>query len=85
MIAVTTLDMCTAVRGTLYGAADVTVTTLSTDSRSIGDGMWFIPIRGERFDGHDYIDMALNKGAAGGCFVRTTRKADAIPSTKGVL
>lgn len=67
MIAVTTLDMCAAVRGTLYGAADVTVTTLSTDSRSIGEGMWFIPIRGERFDGHDYIDMALEKGAAG-CF-----------------
>lgn len=67
MIAVTTLDMCTAVRGTLYGPADVTVTTLSTDSRSIGEGMWFIPIRGERFDGHDYIGMALEKGAAG-CF-----------------
>lgn len=67
MIAVTTGEMSAAVRGTLYGAADVTVTVLSTDSRSIENGMWFIPIKGERFDGHDYIDMALEKGAAG-CF-----------------
>ena len=35
MIAVTALQMCRAVGGTLYGNADTTVAALSTDSRSI--------------------------------------------------
>lgn len=67
MIPVTAAQMAAAVHGTLYGDEHLTVTTLSTDSRSITPGLWFIPIAGERFDGHDYIDMALEKGAAG-CF-----------------
>ena len=67
MRAVTALEMCRAVGGTLYGSGEVSVAALSTDSRSIEAGVWFIPIKGERFDGHDYIDMALEKGAAG-CF-----------------
>ena len=67
MIVLTTREICDAVHGILYGSEDVPVSKLSTDSRSIGEGMWFIPIRGERFDGHDYIDMALEKGAVG-CF-----------------
>ena len=67
MVAVTALDICRAVKGTLYGSGEISVTALSTDSRSIEEGMWFIPIKGERFDGHDYIGMALEKGAAG-CF-----------------
>ena len=67
MIAVTALQMSRAVKGTLYGNGDVSITALSTDSRSIEPGVWFIPIKGERFDGHDFIDMALEKGAVG-CF-----------------
>ena len=67
MVAVTAREMCAATGGTLYGDGNITVTEVSTDSRSIMSGVWFIPIKGERFDGHDYIDMALEKGAAG-CF-----------------
>ena len=67
MIAVTAREMCAAVGGMLYGNGDITVAEVSTDSRSIENGVWFIPIKGERFDGHDYIDMALEKGGAG-CF-----------------
>ena len=67
MISVTAAQMCLATSGTLYGDETLCVKELSTDSRSIEPGVWFIPIKGERFDGHDYIDMALEKGAAG-CF-----------------
>ena len=67
MISLTMSEICEAVGGVLYGAADGIVAELSTDSRSIGENMLFVPIKGERFDGHDYIDMALEKGAAG-CF-----------------
>ena len=67
MIPMTTAQMRDAVRGTLHGSEAVTVTALSTDSRSIAPGQWFVPLAGERFDGHDYIDKALDAGAAG-CF-----------------
>jgi UDP-N-acetylmuramoyl-tripeptide--D-alanyl-D-alanine ligase len=38
---------------------------VSTDSRSVGPGDLFVPLRGERFDGHDYLEAALSVGAAG--------------------
>ena len=41
------------------------VTTVSTDSRKITKGCLFIPLSGENFDGHQFIDMALDAGAAG--------------------
>ncbi len=67
MKAMTTAQICQAVGGTLHGDGAVAITEVSTDSRTIGSGAWFVPIRGERFDGHDYIDKALDAGAAG-CF-----------------
>lgn len=67
MIPATTAQICAAVRGVLFGDGGVSVTAVSTDSRTISRGAWFIPLAGERFDGHDYIDIALDKGAAG-CF-----------------
>ncbi len=38
---------------------------LGTDSRMVVPGSLFIAIAGERFDGHDYLDQAVEKGAAG--------------------
>ena len=67
MMPTTTAQMCAAVHGTLRGDGAVTISEISTDSRAIGPGAWFVPLTGERFDGHDYIDMALDLGAAG-CF-----------------
>jgi UDP-N-acetylmuramoyl-tripeptide--D-alanyl-D-alanine ligase len=46
------------------GGADVRFNGVSTDSRSIGRGQLFVAIRGERFDGHDYLGMAKQSGAA---------------------
>ncbi len=37
---------------------------VSTDTRSIRPGQLFVPLRGERFDGHDYIITASEAGAA---------------------
>ncbi len=42
----------------------LSITGISTDSRKIGIGELFIPLKGERFDGHDYINEVLDKGAA---------------------
>jgi len=41
------------------------VTAVSTDSRKITPGCLFLPWVGEKFDGHDFIDAALDAGAAG--------------------
>lgn len=36
-----------------------------TDSRTIEKGQWFIPLKGENFDGHNFISQALANGASG--------------------
>jgi UDP-N-acetylmuramoyl-tripeptide--D-alanyl-D-alanine ligase len=39
-------------------------TGVSTDSRSIATGELFVALRGERFDGHDFVRDVLARGAA---------------------
>jgi UDP-N-acetylmuramoyl-tripeptide--D-alanyl-D-alanine ligase len=38
---------------------------LNTDSRSLAPGDWFVPVVGERFDGHRFIPAAMAGGASG--------------------
>ena len=57
-------EICAAVGGTLLQCG-APVTGVTTDSRRAGEGMLFIPLVGERFDGHDYVGKALQSGAAG--------------------
>jgi UDP-N-acetylmuramoyl-tripeptide--D-alanyl-D-alanine ligase len=44
--------------------ADAAFTSVGTDSRRIRDGQLFVALRGEHFDGHDFIDAAAAAGAA---------------------
>ncbi len=37
---------------------------VSIDSRAVSAGQLFIAIKGEKFDGHDFVDLALRSGAA---------------------
>ncbi len=39
------------------------ITSIVTDSREAESGALFVAIKGERFDGHDYIAQAIAKGA----------------------
>ncbi len=41
------------------------VRQISLDSRSIRSGDLFLAMKGERFDGHDFVGAALSRGAAG--------------------
>ena len=43
----------------------ISVGGVSTDSRSLKAGMLFVALRGERFDGHEFIDDAFQKKACG--------------------
>ena len=59
-------DVLTATGGTLVrrGPADA-FDGVSTDSRTLAAGSLFVPLRGPRFDGHDYLAQAAAAGAAG--------------------
>lgn len=50
--------------GVLVGS-DHTAIDIVTDTRAIKVGCLFVAIKGERFDGHDYAQLALEKGAVG--------------------
>jgi len=57
-------EAAAAMDGRIVGP-DARFTGVSTDSRTIGRGELFVAIRGERFDGHGFLAMATDRGAAG--------------------
>ena len=60
-------EIVSAVGGTWLNPREGTapVSAVSTDSRRIAPGCLFLPLAGEKFDGHDFLDRALAAGAAG--------------------
>src|SRR5258706_16161740 len=44
-------------------ACDETAQGYSIDSRTVGPGQLFFAVKGERLDGHDFVEQALAKGA----------------------
>lgn len=58
-------EILKATGGRLLAAGPETFSGISTDSRSIKEGELFIPLVGDRFDGHDFIKQVFEKGAAG--------------------
>lgn len=72
MEAMTVQQLLEATGGTLLGPQqESSITSVETDSRAIHPGALFVALRGERTDGHRYIDMALDSGAAG-CLTEET-------------
>lgn len=47
------------------GDASAVVHSISTDSRTIGAGELFVPLRGENFDGHEFVEQTAARGAMG--------------------
>ena len=52
-----------AIQGRVCGA-DVRFRGVSTDTRTLGKDELFVAIRGEHFDGHDFLAAAKDRGAA---------------------
>jgi UDP-N-acetylmuramoyl-tripeptide--D-alanyl-D-alanine ligase len=50
--------------GALHGA-NAAFGTVTTDSRTLEPGALFVALRGERFDGHEFVPQAAARGAAG--------------------
>jgi len=75
MEAILLREIVEAVDGTLLGEPcdlDQPIKYVDTDSRSVHEGGLFVPLEGEHFDGHSFINSALEKGAAG-CFTARDR------------
>jgi UDP-N-acetylmuramoyl-tripeptide--D-alanyl-D-alanine ligase len=69
-------EAATAMRGRCVGE-DVPFSGVSTDSRSLRAGELFVALRGERFDGHEFLDAVKAAGAA--AVVVDRRHAGAAP------
>lgn len=49
----------------LNGSPDELVQRVCTDSRQVQSGDLFFALPGEKFDGHDFVDQVIRKGAVG--------------------
>lgn len=57
-------EIIAAVDGILLsGKGDLTVSSVSTNTRELSSGALFVPIKGNKFNGHDFIDNAFDAGA----------------------
>ena len=73
-----TVAAARAVGGRALGAP-ATFLRVTTDSRAIAPGDLFVALKGERFDGHDYVPDALRAGAAAA--VVADARVDAMTGT----
>lgn len=55
--------------------SDAVCRSISTDSRKAAEGCLFVPIPGERVDGHDFLGAAFENG----CRVSFTMREDGLP------
>ena len=59
-------DLITATGGRLLrGSSEAMVRNVSIDSRDVKKGDFFFAIKGERFDGHDFVKEVYGNGAVG--------------------
>jgi len=86
------MDTATAARAVAGRAlgANVSFTRVTTDSRKLAPGDLFVALAGERFDGHDFVPTAFERGAAA-ALVATERANGfggpliAVPDTRVAL
>lgn len=64
MQSLSTKELARIVEAEWVPDAETMLTGVSIDSRTIRPGECFFAIKGERFDGHDYVAEVLDKGAA---------------------
>ncbi len=56
-------EIVRATRGTVIGKGEGEIRGISTDSRTVSADQLFIALKGERFNGHDFIQAAAGRGA----------------------
>ncbi|MER3433997.1 MAG: UDP-N-acetylmuramoyl-tripeptide--D-alanyl-D-alanine ligase [Leptolyngbya sp. ERB_1_1] len=74
-----TLDQLITILGaSAQNLPNTTITGITTDSRSIQSGEIFLALRGEKFDGHDFVRSAIEQGAIA-AIVDTQFESDDLP------
>jgi UDP-N-acetylmuramoyl-L-alanyl-D-glutamate--2,6-diaminopimelate ligase len=48
---------------------DIDISGIAYDSRKVKEGYLFVAIKGEKYDGHDFITEAIKKGAVAVVYV----------------
>ncbi len=78
-------EMSTAIGGRVYGEITCPrVTSVSTDTRTIQAESLYFALKGENFDGHDFVKDALNRGATA-AVVNDARRFDESMRASGRL
>ncbi len=62
------------------GEPATAVVTVTSDSRDLGEKSFFVPIAGEKFDGHDFIGPLASGGSIVGCLCDRSR-IDRVPAS----
>ena len=57
-------QLANASKGELYGE-NIEFSSISIDTRTLKEGDLYVSLKGERFDGHQFIEQALEKGCSG--------------------
>jgi len=82
----TLAQVAEATGGMVEGDAQLVVRGIATDSRLVAPGDLYCAIIGDRVDGHEYIDQALENGAAAVLASRSTgHEGVVVPPSKGLL
>ena len=71
-------DAALATGGTAVGG-QVLFLSVSTDSRAIQPGQLFVALRGDNFDGHDYVAAVAAQGAAAAMVDKAWAAANPVP------
>lgn len=69
--------------GDVSGRADQRIRRISLDTRSLRRGDLFLAIQGDRFDGHEFVGMALSRGAVG-AIVRGSYDVSTLSRQRGL-
>lgn len=74
-------EIAGATGGRIIGTTTGEVTAVSTDSRSVAPGQLFVPLRGEHFDGHTFIQEVADKRITAILAEEGWLKGHSIPDT----
>jgi len=79
------MDLAEAARalGGMLDGPNVRFGGVTTDSRAVSAGDLFVALRGERFDGHGYVDEAVRRGAVAA--ITSRRVEAALPLSQVVV
>jgi UDP-N-acetylmuramoyl-tripeptide--D-alanyl-D-alanine ligase len=81
-VSASTITLCEAARAMQaeYRGPDAAFATVGTDTRTVASGELFFALRGERFDGADFVPDALAKGAVAAVVARGSgERLDRVP------